>query len=298
VTGSRPFVSVAVATYRRPAHLRVCLESLAVQGYATDDYEIVVVDDGSADETADVVRYFAAQFAGPDVQYVHQAHGGINRARNRAIQAARGDPICFVDDDQSMPPSWLPAIVAGATAYPDAACLGGPMRLRLEGRPPRMCGREPLGESELDLGPLAREVEHVWGGNMAVRRNAIEEVGPFREDLRLLGGTETEWLDRARAAGRHVVYLPDAWLWHVRTQAELRLGWLLSRHFARGRGQAINGELVGTPFVTRRIAQALRQSLVHAARERCAVGLIDAARHSGRLVGTAESRLRGLSGTR
>ena len=221
------FVTVAVATYRRPAHLRVCLESLVDQDYAADAYEIVVVDDGSADETADVVREIAAKHARPDVRYVHQAHGGVNRARNRAIDAARGDPICFVDDDQSMPASWLPAIVAGVAAFPQAACLGGPMLLRLEGRLPRMCGREPLGESELDFGPLAREVEHVWGGNMALRRNAIEEVGRFRADLRLLGGTETEWLDRARAAGRHVVYLPDAWLWHVRTQAELRLRWLL-----------------------------------------------------------------------
>jgi glycosyltransferase involved in cell wall biosynthesis len=292
VSPSTSFVTVAVPTYRRPAHLRECLESLLGQDYPADQFEIVVVDDGSADATPDVVREIAATHAQLDVRYVHQAHAGINRARNRAIDAACGDPICFVDDDQVAPPAWLAAIVAGVADFPRAACVGGPMRLRLDGRPPRMCGLEPLGESELDLGPPAREVEYVWGGNMALRRNAIEEVGRFRDDLRLLGGTETEWLDRARAAGRHVVYLPDAWLWHVRTQAELRLRWLLRRHFARGRGQAINGALAGGPFDARRIGRALRASLEHAARERCAVGLIDAARHSGRLVGMAESRLR------
>lgn len=297
MTGTLPFVSVAVATYRRPEHLRTCLESLVVQDYAADDFEIVVVDDGTGDETARVVRD-VEQHAAPDVRYVRQAHGGINRARNLAIATARGDPICFVDDDQAMPPSWLPAIVAGVARFPGAACVGGPMRLRLEGRPPRMCGGEPLGESELDLGPDAHLVDYVWGGNMAVRRDAIAEVGPFREDLELLGGTESEWLERVRAAGRDVVYVPDAWVWHRRTQAELRLRWLLRRHLARGRGQALNGALAGTPFDRHRTTTALRESLEHAVRERCAVGLIDAARYSGRLVGMAESHLRGRSLTR
>lgn len=286
------FVTVAVPTHRRPESLRVCVESLVAQDYPPDRYEIVVADDGSGDETGDVVREVAARYPRPEIRYLSQAHGGVNCARNLAIGAASGDPICFVDDDQEMPPSWLPAIVAGCTEFPEAACVGGPMRLRFEGRPPRMCGREPLGESELDFGPLAHEVEVVWGGNMAIRRAAIEQVGPFREDLRMLGGTETEWQDRVRAAGGHVVYVPDAWLWHRRTQDELRLRWLLRRHFVRGRGQAINGSLAGKPYDARRIRRALRESLVHAAGNRCSVGLIDAARHSGRLVGMAEVRLR------
>jgi glycosyltransferase involved in cell wall biosynthesis len=284
----RPFVSVAIPTWNRAEHLRICVESLMKQDYPRDHYEIIVVDDGSSDGTAGVVDSLRARSGGPAVRYSYQAKTGVNAARNAALLRATGDPICFVDDDEEVPPSWLAALVESCLRHPDAGCVGGPMRLRCEGRPPRTCGREPLGESELDYGTESCDVEYVWGGNMALRKAAVEEVGGFRQDLVLLGGTETEWQDRLHAAGGRVVYEPTAWLWHRRTQDQLRLRWLLIRHFRRGRGQAINGALAGQPFDSRRIRGAMRRALTHATRERCAVGLIDAARHAGRLTGMAQ----------
>src|SRR5205085_12638551 len=97
---------------------------------------------------------------------------------------------------------------------PDASCLGGPIRLRFEGRPPRMCGAESIGEGKLDLGPDKHDVTEVWSGNMALRRAALDRLGVFRVDLRLMGHTEIEWQRRLRDAGGRVVYLPAAWLWH------------------------------------------------------------------------------------
>ena len=291
---TRPFVSVSIPTRNRAEHLRVCVESLLRQDYPSDRYEINVADDGSTDHTERVVQAIRERYPLPVVRYLHQPHRGSNAARNLAISHAKGDPLCFVDDDEDVPPTWLSALVDGSLRFPDAGCLGGPMRLRLEGRPPRMCGAEGLGESELDLGPTATEVEHVWGGNLAVRRVVIDELGGFRTDLRLQGGEETELLDRLRAAGGHVMYIPDAWVWHRRTQDELRLWRLVRRSFVNGRGQAVNGQRSGTPYVTRHLVEGLRESIEHAARQRCAVGLIDAARAGGRLVGIAEMRLRTL----
>jgi GT2 family glycosyltransferase len=161
-----------------------------------------------------------------------------------------------------------------------------------------MCGDEPLGESELDLGDGALPVEHVWGGNMAVRRAAIERVGPFRDDFRLLGGTETEWQDRLRASGGTVLYVPDAGVWHVRTREELRLMHLLMRHFRRGRGQALNASRTGDGYSPARTLKGLRRGILHALRRRCVVGLVNAARCCGRLVGMVEATARQLLGLR
>ena len=285
-----PFVTVAVPTHDRAHRLHACLASLVALDYPRDRYEIVVVDDGSRDETAAVVGAFVARTSAPRVSYHRQEHRGLNTARNLALRHAAGDPICLVDDDEEVPGGWLSALVAGCARHPEAGCVGGPMRLRLDGPAPRRCGREPLGESELDLGPQPVATDYVWGGNMAIRRAAVTRIGGFREDLVLLGGTETEWQERLRSAGGVVMYVPDAWLWHVRTADELRLRRLLLRHFARGRGQAINAARTGRRTYTgSRLVRSLGAALAHAAVARCSVGLIDAARHGGRLVGMAET---------
>jgi GT2 family glycosyltransferase len=285
-----PFVSVTLPTWNRAGLIETCLESLLRQDYPKDRYEIIVVDDGSEDDTRRVVEAVVRRILLPAAQYVWHAHAGLNSARNTALRVAVGDPICFVDDDQVMPSSWLTALAEGAERHPEAGCLGGPIRLRYEGTPPRMCAGERLGETELDHGGRVCEVPYVWGGNMALRRRAVERVGGFREDL-VMGGTETEWQDRLRAAGEPVVYLPEAYLWHRLTEADLRLHRLMLNRFFRGRGLALNARRVGTPLEAGRFVRALLEALRHGVRNRCSVGLIQAAQHAGRLLGIAEGRL-------
>jgi glycosyltransferase involved in cell wall biosynthesis len=288
----RPFVTVAVPTYNRAHRLERCVQTLLSVDYPPDAFEIVISDDGSTDGTRAVVDALQSSTDRPALRYLRQEHRGANAARNLALANSSGDPVCFVDDDEEVPATWLSAIVDGFLLYPEAGCAGGPMWLRLDGRPPRMCGAEPLGESELDFGDRPIAVTYVWGGNMAVRRRAIDQVGPFRDDFRMLGGTETEWQDRLRDSGGCVMYLPDAGVWHVRTQRELRVPFLLVRHFQRGRGQALNAARTSRGYSGVRTLRGLRRAMSHALRNRCVVGVIDAARYCGRLVGMAEAPLR------
>src|SRR5438034_6680027 len=131
-SGDVPLLCVAVPTRNRAALLRDCLASLVNQNFPADRYEIIVVDDGSTDGTAAVVRQFQAVKQSPTVRYVLPEGRGLNAARNAGLQAARGDPIAFVDDDIEAPPSWLRAVVDGVDRHPEAHCLGGAIRLRLE----------------------------------------------------------------------------------------------------------------------------------------------------------------------
>jgi glycosyltransferase involved in cell wall biosynthesis len=282
-----PFASVVVPTHNRAELLDEAVRSLCAQDYPADRYEVVVVDDGSTDRSPDVAAGWEGRF--PHVRVLRRTHEGANAARNAGLAAARGDPICFVDDDQAMPPSWLRALVQGALRFPEAGCAGGPIMLRLEGRPPRSCGQEPLGEGELSLGSEYRFVEQVWGGNMALRRHAVDRIGAFRE-FRMLGGNEIEWQQRARAAGIPIVYVPGAYLYHRRTADELRLRRLVGRRFMRGWGQARNMAEAGRPYVPREEAQGVMVGLKHWATTGCSMGLLGAAQDGGRLLSIAARR--------
>lgn len=286
-----PTVSVVVPTYNRSNQLADCLSNLLTQDFHPDRFEIIVADDGSDDDTAAVVERDFRHPHPPHIRYLPLPHRGANAARNAALRVSRAELVCFVDDDVRAPVGWLSSLFAGAERNPEAACLGGPMRLRWQGKLIPHCGAETFGESELDLGETEREVELVHGGNMALRRWAVDRVGEFRE-TKLPGLDEVELIDRLRAVGLAVVYVPDAWVWHWRTPDQCRLSSVVGRRFARGVGQARAMDFVGQRYRFDWEYQTMRKELKHAATERCAWGLVKAAHAAGRLTGTAECVIR------
>src|SRR5207302_8553690 len=112
------------------------------QKYPAGAFEIIVVDDGSVDETKAVVEKAIAASPEHQIKYVYREHGGLSASRNDAIHAARSDLICFIDDDAVASPDCVREIVAGTGRYPDIDCFVGRIYLRLEGPAPRTCGQE------------------------------------------------------------------------------------------------------------------------------------------------------------
>lgn len=278
------FVSIVVPTFNRRALLSDCLASLRGQDYPKDCYEIIVVDDGSTDGTAEMVTGFQ-DWKPPQVRYVYQKKAGPNAARNRGIALATGDPVCLVDDDVDPPAEWLAALVAGALRHPEAGAVGGPIRLRFEGRFPRFCGREPLvGEAEFDLGTEEQAVREVVSANMAVRRHAIEAVGLFDHTLPIYGD-ELEWLRRLNRAAIPVVYLPSASLCHRRI--DLTLGRLIGKYFRRGANIVTFAHRAGESqqLTIPRAGCTLLLSLAHGLRRWCSMGLLMAVQQAGVLWG-------------
>ena len=101
------FISVVIPTYNRRDILEKCLRSLEAQHSCSeiDDYEVVVVDDGSTDGTPDWLRSSAVDFT--RVRLIEQSHGGPAEGRNRGVAHARGDVIVFIDSDLVVTPSFL-----------------------------------------------------------------------------------------------------------------------------------------------------------------------------------------------
>lgn len=284
-----PFLSVVVATRNRAGLLRSCIESLLEQDFPSDRYEIIVVDDGSTDDTPNVLPNIGCQAHGPVLSYVRPVRRGLTAARNAGLRAATGDPIVYVDDDVFAPQGWLRELAEGCLRHPEADCFGGPVLLRLEGKPPRLCERDSLGDTHVDLGEEERPVEGACGANMALRRAAVERVGMFNEALAAVGD-EVEWETRLKAAGGRIFYLPRAGVVHRRTAEDLRLWKLLQVRFERGRQAVLFARITGERFTITRELIAIIRFLGHAALRGCAGGLLSASAAAGRIWGVILQR--------
>jgi GT2 family glycosyltransferase len=223
-----PSASVIVPTRRRAPYLDVALASIAPQARAANA-EIVVVDDGGDPVTKEVAeRHGAAYVALTPAR-------GLNAARNAGAAHAGGDLLVYVDDDVRARPGWLQALVdADAREPQDVGALTGPIIARFEDHRFRTCGREGPPITFFDLGPGDVDAAHAWGANMAVRRAALDRVGPFDEAIGG-AGDEQEWQERLRAGGGRIRYVAAAALEHRRAGDDARLRALMGAAYARGR---------------------------------------------------------------
>jgi glycosyltransferase involved in cell wall biosynthesis len=270
--------SVVVPTRGRAGYLCVTLDSLATQDLGHDAYEVVVVDDGPSADT----RAVAEAARGP-VRYVErEGVPGLNSARNTGIAAARADLIVFVDDDIEAPPAWLRELVAGRARHPDALAFGGPIELRLEGSRLPMCGREPPPLTTLDAGPEDREIDLVWGANMAIRKEAVALAGIFDPGVPY-GFDEDMWERRLRAAGGRIVYVAAAGLVHRREPRDATLRALVRESYRRGRALRRYVEHRGDAPSLAWELRVLAGCVYHIFRYRCGNGILLTAHSSGRL---------------
>ena len=100
-------VSVIVPTCNRVDSLRRCLQSLTAQVLPPNHFEIIVVDDGSTDGTAEMVDKYSREITGPIIKYRFQARSGPGAARNKGIEVARGEILAFTEDDIVVEKDWL-----------------------------------------------------------------------------------------------------------------------------------------------------------------------------------------------
>lgn len=280
---TEPEITVVVPTRDRPGYLEVTLASLARQETRTP-HEVLVVDDGAGDAAAAIAGRHGVRYTR------HGIPRSLNAARNTGVREARAPLIAFVDDDVLVPGHWLSALAAGVRDHPEAEAFGGPIHARFEGGAPRSCGREDPPITVLDLGAADRETDTVWGANFAVRRSAIERVGPFDERIVRPHGDEEEWIERLRLAGGRVVYLAGAELEHRRTAADARLAPLARAAYARGRAARASDRRRGRAPQLGGELRVLAGCGWHTARRGCPQGLIAGAHSAGRLVEAVRGR--------
>ncbi|MEW5735628.1 MAG: glycosyltransferase [Thermodesulfobacteriota bacterium] len=239
-------VSVVVASRNGAGRLAGLLPRLLAQVVALPGAQVVVCDNGSGDGTARMAEQaFAAR---PEVpaQVVAEPAPGKARALNAALARCSGEILAFLDDDVIPSPGWLSSVVS-AFSNKNLDGLGGRVLPYWDGPPPwwftpAVAGFTPVhdrGDRELAYslpGPLP------VGAAMAIRREAVERLGPFDPELGhrdgvTFGAEESEWFFRAMTSGFRFAYRPEAWVLHpmeaFRPKAAMR-----RRAFAQGRGAA------------------------------------------------------------
>lgn len=271
--------SIVIPTRARLSYLEVALASIAPQA-AEAGVEMLVIDDAGASPAArELTERYAARYE------PHAAPLGLNVARNTGVSRSLGELVVFVDDDVRASAGWLQALLAAAREHPDVDVLAGRIVPRLEGRAPRSCGREGAPITSLELGEQDAFTNYAWGANMAIRRSALERVGPFDVSL-AHGGDEQEWQDRLVAASggsARVLYVAAASVEHRRAGADARLRALARTAYMRGAAARRFDAWRGAAPSPAREALTLAGCLGHVVRRRCPAGLTMVAHSSGRL---------------
>jgi O-antigen biosynthesis protein len=200
-----PFVSVIVCSYNGGRTLGACLDSLGKLNYPA--YEVILVDDGSTDDTA----YVAAQF--PGVCYIHQSNHGLSHARNTGAAAAKGEVLAYTDSDCMVDADWLCYLI-GTLVSGDYAGVGGPNITPPAQNWIQACvAAAPGGPNHVLLTDTV--AEHIPGCNMAFYRWVFEGVGGFDPEYRK-AGDDVDFCWRIQQAGWVISFSPTAIVWHYR----------------------------------------------------------------------------------
>lgn len=251
VAEADPAASVVVPVYNDPEGIRMTLDSLVHQTLPREWYEVIVVDNGSTDETPSVVEEFEVAYANVRLRTEADAQGSY-AARNRGIAAARGEVVAFIDADMSVDPDWLQRAL-DAFYSRDAAYLG----CAVEVYPPT--GEETLAGkynrlTDLRVERLIDRLEFAPTCSLLVDRDLIDEVGRFDDRVRSSG--DLEFGNRVAATGRTLHYEPGVTAYHP---ARTTLRSLLRKSYRIGRGKVelhrYHSERYGHPL--RRVANPL-----------------------------------------
>lgn len=238
-------VSIAIPTYNRAGEVEKTLAGLTrLDTAGSPEYEVLVIDNNSSDETAAVVARMMSQFAGR-LRYVREERQGLNHARNRAIVEAKYGIVAYLDDDVNVDPQWLKHL-SDAFASGDVAAVGGRAYLVFPVPRPRWLG-EPIEGllTRVELGPERRPAQagEIFGVNLSFRKDWLVRTGGFRPDLDrmgtcLLSGGDDEMVARVAEHGGQILYDPGAVVGHRVPLTRLTRKWFRNRSFWGSVGNA------------------------------------------------------------
>jgi glycosyltransferase involved in cell wall biosynthesis len=258
MTTSTVPLSVVICTWNRAESLRRTLDSLCQIEALESPWELLVIDNNSTDQTREVVESFRDRLP---LRYIFEREQGLSVARNRALREFTGDVLVFTDDDVRVDRGWLAAAAAAIEAHPAIGFLGGRVKPSYPYGRPRWLLEEDLALLSgvlvhYDFGEIVRELSETdplpVGAFFGLTRRCIESVGLFRKDLGVKGkgigrGEETDFLERARAAGWSGLYVGTALVHHETDPRRLRLGYLYRYGIESGRAAALRNPSLVTP---------------------------------------------------
>ena len=226
-----PRISIIVATYNRAKQLLGTLESLVQQDLPAVEWECVVVDNNSKDDTQKLFSGFVEKHSEFNLRIVREERQGLSFARNRGIEESRGEIIAIIDDDELVNKEFAKSYLEFFTKCDNAVVAGGRVV-------PNYPSGQPSWLSHFTEKPIANPTD--WGdnirkfpkgripagGNMAFRREILLKYGGFDTTLgrvggKLTGGEESDLFERLANDGVEFWYVPDAIIYHIIAKEKL-----------------------------------------------------------------------------
>jgi glycosyltransferase involved in cell wall biosynthesis len=217
-------ISVIVCTYNRNDYILKALNSLARQTLPADQYEIVIVNNNSTDNTDTLCQTFLQKYRQQrNCFYFIETQQGLSYARNRGIVESSGDILVFMDDDAQADENFLQEICHFFETTPDAKACGGRIYPDFESKQPEWMSRFLLPlTSTLDKGnkiKLFKGTKYPVGANMAFKKEVFQQYGMFNPDLgrkgnNLDGSEEKDIFFKLKKDRKKIYYLPFATIKH------------------------------------------------------------------------------------
>lgn len=223
------FATIIIPTLNQEKKLSGCLEHISNLDFNQEDFEVLVIDNGSTDNTKEVSLGFKKSIK--NLNYHYCAEPGLMAARHMGANNAEGEILCFLDDDSMVAKKWLKAI---AESYQDSdvAMVGGPCIPKYDMEPPEWVdyfweetpfGRCHIYLSLIDFGDEIIEIDpvYIFGCNFSVRKNIFFELGGTNPDYlpqqydQYQGNGETGLSLKVINYGRKAVYHPGVHIDHL-----------------------------------------------------------------------------------
>lgn len=214
-------LTVIIPTYNRASSLAETLETLINQTYNHSDFEVLVVDNASTDNTKEVVSSFASKSGGM-VRYLYEPRRGSHFARNGAVKHAKGDLLYFTDDDVLAESNMLEELVKTLDIDPEIASVTGPVLAKWLTPPPEwvvnISGKSSLSLIDLPYYLLvSNEDPGIFSCHQLVRKSVLIEAGGYNPDIvngEWLGDNETGLNIKIRKLGYKFAYTGKAVIHH------------------------------------------------------------------------------------
>ena len=256
-------LSLVVATYNGAKKIPLMLQSLTEQTLDKELWNVVIVNNNSTDNTAEVVRGFMTTHPEIRIKLVDEPQQGLSFARNRGIDESDGEYIVIIDDDEIACPDLLAEYFNFLDTHPYVVAAGGKITPHYPTKRPKWLSRiteRPISGT-LNLGDeivLFPEGRYFGGGNMCLRRTAIKYYGKFNTELgrrgsKLLGGEEKELYMRYYSSGEDIFYLPKAEILHIIDESRLTKEYFKAVCYRIGQSERIRTLSLGQKEYNKRI---------------------------------------------
>jgi len=243
------------------------IKSLINQTLSKNQYEIIVVDNASTDDTKKIIKEFSNI---KNLKYIFEPILGLSQARNTGWKNAKGKYIAYLDDDAIASSKWLKKIVEVFESQTKLGCVCGKVEPIWESEKPKWLSDELLPQlTVLDWGnkpKILNKEQWFVGANMAFPKKLLEELGGFKTDLgrkgkNLLSMEETFLREQIEKKGYRCFYHPEISVKHHIVKERLDKKWFIKRFYWQGISSAVMQIYRESPSMYKRVKDSIAMSL-------------------------------------